>query len=337
MSEPCAVADEVREYSAKLGAQPLLVQGAGGNVSWKDGEVLWVKASGTWLADALNQPIFVSVDLHQLRKGLAVQDFGIKPVVLDDAGLRPSIETLLHALMPQRIVVHVHAIDVLAHLVRADFPTSLNHASLPGMTWAAVGYYKPGAALAQAVAEALASTPDANVVFLQSHGVVVAGDTVAEIAAILETLTNKLSTVPRPVLPLGLMEHLPLSDARGNWKPASDPLLHQLSIDPVLFRRTQQDWALYPDHVVFLGPSAVTIDTPAAIGSLSGLPEILFIRGVGTFVAPGFNAAKQAQLRCYYDVVTRQAADESLRGLEEQEICELLDWDAERYRQQLAK
>ena len=38
----------------------------------------------------------------------------------NDTTLRPSIETLIHALMPQRIVIHLHAIDVLSHLVRDD-------------------------------------------------------------------------------------------------------------------------------------------------------------------------------------------------------------------------
>ena len=38
---------------------PLLVQGAGGNVSWKEEDTLWVKASGTWLSDASAEDIFL--------------------------------------------------------------------------------------------------------------------------------------------------------------------------------------------------------------------------------------------------------------------------------------
>ena len=43
---------EVTDYCAHIGADPLLVQGAGGNVSWKEDGTLWIKASGKWLAGA---------------------------------------------------------------------------------------------------------------------------------------------------------------------------------------------------------------------------------------------------------------------------------------------
>jgi hypothetical protein len=53
--------------SARVGRNMLLVQGAGGNSSIKDGDVLWVKASGTWLADADAKDIFVPVSLGAAR------------------------------------------------------------------------------------------------------------------------------------------------------------------------------------------------------------------------------------------------------------------------------
>ncbi len=55
--------------SARVGRNILLVQGAGGNSSIKDGDVLWVKASGTWLADAEDKEIFVPVSLVGRARG----------------------------------------------------------------------------------------------------------------------------------------------------------------------------------------------------------------------------------------------------------------------------
>ena len=55
------------EISARVGADRLLVQAAGGNTSIKLGDTLWIKASGQWLADALAKPIFVPVDFNALR------------------------------------------------------------------------------------------------------------------------------------------------------------------------------------------------------------------------------------------------------------------------------
>ena len=64
--------EQISRFCAQLGADPLLVQGAGGNVSWKESEVLWIKASGTWLKDALERDIFVPVDLSDLREALSI-------------------------------------------------------------------------------------------------------------------------------------------------------------------------------------------------------------------------------------------------------------------------
>ena len=105
--------DSVIDYCTHIGADPMLVQGAGGNVSWKDGETLWVKASGTWLADAARKEIFVPVDLTHLQRVIAAGDFNVSPMVFGGSNLRPSIETLLHVLMPHKVVVHFHAVEVL--------------------------------------------------------------------------------------------------------------------------------------------------------------------------------------------------------------------------------
>ena len=45
--------EALRTLSAKLGSDPLLVQAAGGNTSLKRDGIMWIKASGTWLRDAL--------------------------------------------------------------------------------------------------------------------------------------------------------------------------------------------------------------------------------------------------------------------------------------------
>lgn len=107
------------DFCARIGRDRLLVQGAGGNVSYKSNGALWIKASGTWLADAASQEIFVPVDLAHLQSAIARDDFEVSPISRDvDARLRPSIETLLHALLPHAVVAHLHEINALVHLVQ---------------------------------------------------------------------------------------------------------------------------------------------------------------------------------------------------------------------------
>jgi rhamnose utilization protein RhaD (predicted bifunctional aldolase and dehydrogenase) len=328
----------LESFCARIGADPLLVQGAGGNASWKADDTLWVKASGTWLAMAGEQGIFVPVDLAHLKSAIASGDFAVTPRPSSSSTLRPSIETLLHALMPHPVVVHLHAVEVLAHLVRASFPLSLERGLDSRTSWIGVPYHKPGAELARAIAEGMARAPKADVVMMQSHGVVIGGRDVAEVENRLAELTGALTIDPRPKV-RGEIAVSALFD--GAYQPAPDDLSHQLALDPVLFARLERDWILYPDHVVFLGPSAAQYqnaeDFLASCPDRSQWPDILFLKGKGVFVRQALTDAKLAQLRCYYDVITRQDAQEQLMPLSPQQVAELLNWDAEKYRKSISR
>jgi rhamnose utilization protein RhaD (predicted bifunctional aldolase and dehydrogenase) len=150
---------QMKAFCAQIGADPLLVQGAGGNVSWKDDDVLWVKASGTWLVEAETKEIFVPVNLAHLQDALAKRDFSVKPEVNSNSGLRPSIETLLHALMPHKVVAHLHAVEILAHLVQVNARQRIKSLVADSVKWIYIDYFKPGADLARAVSEKLTNFP----------------------------------------------------------------------------------------------------------------------------------------------------------------------------------
>lgn len=327
-------------YCATIGANPLLVQGAGGNVSWKDDDTLWIKASGTWLAQAAEKDIFVPVDLPQLRSAIDNGQFDVVPIVTGTSSLRPSIETLLHALMPHRIVVHLHAIEVLARLVRVNWRDDISALLGDTFNWASVPYKKPGAELARAVGAALASNPRAQVIFLESHGVVIGGSTIDDIAAIIDTLTRILRSETANDT---IMNAVPATLSLGEelYLAMEDAELHRLATDQRLFGYLSKAWVLYPDHVVFLGakahiyPDLATLREKCVSGAK--LPELIFIKDLGVFAKKDFNIAKQLQLRCYLDVVARQDEKVELNTLNEMQVGELLNWDAEQYRMNLAK
>ena len=188
----------ISQMCADLGKDPLLVQGAGGNVSWKEQEALWIKGSGTWLAHANDADIFVPVNLKHLQVALAKQDFDVKPQIIGEHTLRPSIETVLHALMPHQVVAHLHAINALSYLVNQDCIQSIQHiCQQTSIDAAFVGYYKPGPELAQAIYEALQNAPEANVIFLQNHGIVLGANTIEGIYSLLEKIN--LAFAPKEV------------------------------------------------------------------------------------------------------------------------------------------
>jgi rhamnose utilization protein RhaD (predicted bifunctional aldolase and dehydrogenase) len=56
----------LKEVSQLISQNIDLVQGAGGNTTLKDGNVLWIKASGCWLSDATYKEIFMPVDRNNV-------------------------------------------------------------------------------------------------------------------------------------------------------------------------------------------------------------------------------------------------------------------------------
>ena len=330
------ISRNVRKYCAEIGVDPLFVQGAGGNVSWKGGSTLWIKASGTWLSNAEKEEIFIPVDLAGIKSEIAKQNFSATPKVVSDVKLKPSIETMLHALMPHRVVIHLHAIEILAHLVRRDFEKYFDSAFDKTFCFSVVDYHKPGSDLALAIEAALTKCPSTDVIFLKNHGVVIGGENIINVHEKLCKITESLITEPVIRISDSAVISKPPKCFFHEYTAVDDPFVHLLALNHMLFSRLQRDWAFYPDHVVFLGPRAHAYESWSRFEDevlRSGLsPELIFLAGEGVFVQKSFTRAKQAQLRCYFDVMVRQKADISLTALTNDQIAELLNMDAEKYR-----
>ena len=361
-----ALRQSVVDYCLELAGDANLVQGAGGNVSWKEGSTLWVKASGTQLGDAAVQEIFVPVDYRQLREALRVKCFGVVPLMQINTPLLPSIETLLHALLPQKIVVHLHAVVILAELVKASWEQIYARVRPILGESLSVNYFTPGAKLAQEIHNLLdavrrhgvakdqigTNSGAVNLLFLRNHGVVLAGESVAEIKLRLNFLLDQFHRLNPPESDGGgkpLRNDL-LCGAGYRW--LDDREIQSLVFRDDLFARLESDWALFPDQVVFLGPRAQTYESieqfRATIDSLSDhrfgninlpppLGDLIFIQQTGVYVGEAFRRPQIEQLRCYARVLLRQTPTEMLTTLSPEEITELLNWDAERYRQALAQ
>ncbi|HDL6963989.1 TPA: class II aldolase [Yersinia enterocolitica] len=340
MSETDNLRNSVTAYCGEIGTDPLLIQGAGGNVSWKDNGTLWIKASGTWLAEAPEKDIFVPVDLLHMQAALNQGDFSASPIVCGKSKLRPSIETQLHALMPHKVVVHIHSVIVLAHLVCHGWYENFQALLGDAIPWASVGYKKPGAELAQAVSSALETTKNAKVVFLQNHGVVIGGCDIADIKLTLNIIIKSLlpSLKPQSGYFLEIMPVQIVNDS--SYTPIYDANIHELAINPEIFSHLTPCWALYPDHVVFLGACPNTFESVEAFHAYLSEnrvgPELVFIKNTGVYIKGSFNKAKLAQLRCYCDVISRVNELSKINVLTRHQIGELLNWDAEKYRIHIA-
>lgn len=336
-----SIEKHVKAFCARIGADRLFVQGAGGNVSWKDGATLWVKASGTWLAEAESKEIFVQVSLSMLEKALDHRDYSFSPYALEGFALRPSIETMLHALMPQKFVVHLHIVNAVAWLIRMESDSKIAAALGEDVSWSMVDYYKPGAELAKAVHSQMLSKSDIQIILLKNHGVIVGAQTIEEVERLLEKLSVKLNITPRNNYPnvVSDFESLQTLLNGSGYEMCLDNNINRLGLDPDLYCRLKDSWPICPDHVVFLGASAVCVDAPSMLHSylqtLSPEPPFIFLKGYGVLQKSDVSPAKLAQLTFYSDVLQRQPIGNSLVCLKENEISSLLDWDSEKYRQLL--
>lgn len=331
----------LKTLSARIGADPLITQGAGGNTSLKDGGTLWIKASGTWLAHALDRDIMVPVELAPLLAAVeavdpdAEQAHKFTIASLNASGLRPSIETTVHALMPQRVVLHVHCVDTIAFVVREDCK-ELIAPKLAGLNWAYVPYARPGLPLALAIAEHQAQRPD--VLILANHGLVVAAETVEAAAILLDDVKARLRIEPRASAAPDSAKLMRLAGAEYRL-PESDAT-HAAATDRISVHIASRG-SLYPDHVIFLGRGSVIAqpgESAAAVAARHPIPpaSILF-PGVGVLMRNDAPPNADAMARCLADVAARIPAGAPLRVLTDEEHLQLTDWDAEKYRQDLSR
>ena len=237
--------------SARLGHNPLLVQAGTGNTSIKIDGMLWIKASGKWLARANIEPIFTCLDLLDVRRsfeqGCDVGDSG------DGFGpdhLRPSIETTMHAVLPHRVVVHVHSVNTIAWAVREDAPKSLSD-RLGGLDWQWIPYVPSGLPLAQSIQRATALRPHSSVFVLGNHGLVIGADSCEAAEWVLAEVERRLAVDPRPS-PKHDSAMTSIIPGSSGWRFPDDDGVHALAADHIS-RRILSHGILYPCQAIFLG------------------------------------------------------------------------------------
>jgi rhamnose utilization protein RhaD (predicted bifunctional aldolase and dehydrogenase) len=320
--------EKLMRLSAKVGAAPLLVQGPGGNTSIKHDDIMWIKASGTWLKDAAARQIFVPMDIQSLAAALQRDDPRCESCAefvnteMNSGGLRPSIETSVHGLMPQRVVLHVHCVSTIAWAIRQNAETSLQRL-LRDFAWSFIPYARPGLLLARAIRQHMAA--GSEVLVLGNHGLVVAAETVEDAAALLEAVTEAISLKPRMSEPPDAERLLQIAEGTDYALPRQAQC-HAIAMDDWARDHATQ-YVFYPDHVVFLGDK-LTAD-PANGAAALVVPD------AGVLVHKDAKPAVEPMLRCLSDVFSRVPHDAALKPLTPGQIDALVNWDAEIYRQKV--
>lgn len=333
------------ETSARLGNNPLQVQGAGGNTSLKQDGAMWIKASGTWLADAQKQDIMVPVDASAMARAVkngAPQAEDVLAFMVDAenlSGLRPSIETSVHAVLDWPVVLHTHCVATIAIAVRMDTEKIIND-QLPGLNPVFIPYAKPGIELARAILSRV--RPESRVLVLGNHGLVVCGDTVQETEDLLLTVSRLLEPARENVSVSGSTEALGRLLEGSDWRPVFHPATHAIAFDKTLLKLADGA-TLYPDHLVFLGPGTAiaqpgenpdeTVHRTAGDGRAAR--QLVIIPGKGVAVPRRATRSMIAMAHALGDILVRVETGAAINRLSETEEDALINWDAEKHRQAL--
>ncbi len=331
----------LRTLSHRLGSNSTLVQGSGGNTSVKDGDVLWVKASGTWLINAESQDILVPVDLPAVQNILANGGSDFNETTLAGT-LLPSIETSLHCQLTHHIVAHVHSSNAIAWNVQIDAKPQLERL-LEGIDWRYIPYAKPGASLTAEVNRVLADQPgEPTLLVLENHGLVLGDDTCESVEALLAEVESQLSIQPRETADPDVVSLSTAVENLGGWRLPHTPDIHAIALDTVAITIATSG-VLIPDHAVFLDKQVPICNSPAEVeGTLNQFrstvgeePDWMIVKGSGVVLSENIGAAGEEQLRGLAMISLRIPRGAAIRYIDESAAEDLRSWDMEIYRKKL--
>ncbi len=269
----------ITELSNSYGSNPAFVLAGGGNTSYKDTNFLYIKPSGTRLAD-IKEENFMKINRKKVQELFAFnppenpheRESIIKKMmseaICDGETGRPSVETPLHEIMDFTYVVHLHPALVNGMTCGKNGKEKCLEL-FPNALWC--DYIDPGFILAKYINDEIKKYAKENgkqpqIIIQKNHGVFVGGNTKKEIndiyTTIMDTLTNyyKKQTVS---LELECKE-IDIEKV-AKFAPRLRSLISNDS-DKITIRSvpsfTPASGALTPDHIVYAKSYALITDNP---------------------------------------------------------------------------
>jgi rhamnose utilization protein RhaD (predicted bifunctional aldolase and dehydrogenase) len=370
---------DLAALSRYYGANSDYVIAGGGNTSFKDETTLYVKASGASLAEAESES-FVRMD-RRLLSGIWAKTYPEERDAREQAVLadmmaarmsgeeqkRPSVETLLHDLLPFAFVVHTHPALVNGLTCSRDGEKAA--AELFGSECIWIPSTNPGYILSGQVKAAMDTYKKrygrpAAVIFLQNHGVFAGADTTAGIQNmyrhIMETVKLRIKREPDlsgevtgPDCVAGVSGTL---EKLAGGKAVRFLCNHEIA---ALVKSRQSFYPVSapfsPDHIVYAGSDPLFVEAPeggteAIAGPLEAAwkkqvektgrePKIAAVQGLGVFGIGNTLKTAALALELFTDAVKVAVYTEAFGGVRfmpPDQVDFINNWEVERYRSQVA-
>jgi rhamnose utilization protein RhaD (predicted bifunctional aldolase and dehydrogenase)/NAD(P)-dependent dehydrogenase (short-subunit alcohol dehydrogenase family) len=376
---------ELRVYSSRLlGRDSRLVLHGGGNTSVKlrernvageEEEILYVKGSG-WDLETIEAEGFAPVRMAHLLK-LAQLEALSDPQMVNELATNvtragapaPSVETILHAIIPHKFVDHTHADALLAVTNTEDGEARIRE--IYGDDVVIVPYVMPGFELAKVCARKFAAEakPSTIGIVLLKHGIFSFGATAEESYGRMISLVERAEAYLKehrawefrigPIGPMGPIRGQLATLRQTIAQSAGFPVVLSTNCDArsIAFARAtnvseiSQRGPATPDHILrtkrlpMLGRDVESYassyreyfvrNAPTAKEEktmLDPAPRVILDPEFGLATA-GRSAKEAAIARDLYshtmDVITRAEALGGYRALSEEELFEFEYWDLE--------
>lgn len=365
------------EISQYYGCDNRFVIAGGGNTSYKNKEKIWVKASGASLA-TITEDGFAVLDRAKLSsmsdKEYSKDSFERERQVKDDLAMatitkskRPSVETSMHNVIDYPFVVHLHPTIVNGLLCGVNYESELK--SIFDEKALFIEYTDPGYVLFKKVNDKLEEyrlkfKEEAQVIWLQNHGIFVAADTIEEIKSIYTDILDRIEATVKEPLPAGRIDVPPIvvdvlpairmmlsDEGLKTLKARNNDLIHYYSesVDH------QKDIAkpFTPDAIVYCKSNYIFLNGNDAdeilresqqlisefVNKHNYHPKVLLIKGIG-LIAVGDNA-KQCDiiLDVFEDAMKIAFLSKSFGGpnpMTDEQINFIDTWEVENYRRSVA-
>ncbi len=362
---------DIIALSRFYGRDPEWVIAGGGNTSVKDENTLMIKASGTALGSA-SEESFVAIDRKKLssvwtkaypaevdaREKEALQD--LMDARLEGETLRPSVETGMHDVFPQRLVVHTHSTLVNGITCSQGGEDAARELFGEECIW--IPSINPGYVLSKRIEEEIRGYRERlgrmpELLFLQNHGVTVAGETTDDIhllhRKLIEAILGQLRREPDLAGADVDLEHaervkVALQESFQTLTGSAATVYFDVSRELLSHAQSTETMApllspFTPDHIVYAGHAPLYVEDSGEGADLfqrsaeeHGVPpKCVIVKGLGLFtVGPNPKVAESARM-LFRDAMKVATYAESFGGakhMAKDEIDFIRGWEVERFR-----
>jgi ribulose-5-phosphate 4-epimerase/fuculose-1-phosphate aldolase len=337
-----------------IGSRLDLVQAGGGNTSVKYNEKLYVKASGTYLGDMSEKSGYSVLSLPELHRKIScfwdsgyedldkesIENMGkdILNISFIDGGM-PSIETYIHAVF-KKFTLHSHPLSVLLYTLLEsdkDFEEKFSDVYI-------CDYKTPGIELLIGLKDKLQQShneSDVVAIILKNHGLIVSSDSMDKALdytiAISDFLSKKYNLSNDVYTTSG---HI-FKDIYKIYP--TPPLVKPVEVkeirDFIISKRITEFEIVSPDILIYLGRSVLHVSDNTHDDFLNyyscyqSFPSVVVKNGEVFIIASCYKKLHEIEdVLHFYTRLMKNTITNSIPTLSNDEICYLMNWDAEKYR-----